>query len=50
MLGGRQEEEYHDYFNRSTLATRQPGSVFKPFVYLTAINSGYSPLTQLINQ
>ena len=38
------------FINRSTLATRQPGSVFKPFVYLTAINSGYSPLTQLINQ
>jgi len=50
MIGGRQEENYHDYFNRSILATRQPGSVFKPFVYLTAINSGYSPLTQLINQ
>ena len=50
MVGGRQEDSYHDYFNRSTLSTRQPGSVFKPFVYLTAINSGYAPLTQLMNQ
>tara|TARA_Y100001970_G_scaffold6515_1_gene7447 strand:- start:2307 stop:4871 length:2565 start_codon:yes stop_codon:yes gene_type:complete len=50
MLGGRQEEEYYDYFNRAILATRQPGSTFKPFVYLSAINSGYSPSTKLINQ
>ena len=50
MIGGRQEEEYHDYFNRAVLSTRQPGSTFKPFVYLSAINSGYSPLTSLINQ
>ena len=47
MIGGRQENEYYDYFNRSTLATRQPGSIFKPFVYLTAIDEGYSPLTKL---
>ncbi len=50
MIGGRQEDEYYDYFNRSILATRQPGSTFKPFVYLSAINSGYSPSTKLINQ
>ncbi len=50
MVGGRQEDEYHDYFNRAILATRQPGSTFKPFVYLSAINSGYSPSTKLINQ
>jgi len=50
MIGGRQEDEYHDYFNRSVLATRQPGSTFKPFVYLSALNSGYSPSTKLINQ
>lgn len=30
-------------FNRVTQAYRQPGSVFKPIVYLTALNSGYSP-------
>jgi len=50
MVGGRQEDEYHDYFNRAVLSARQPGSTFKPFVYLSAINSGYSPSTKLINQ
>ena len=30
-------------FNRVTKAKRQPGSAFKPFVYLTAIERGYTP-------
>lgn len=38
MVGGRG----HDQFNRATQAVRQPGSAFKPFVYTTAINRGYS--------
>ena len=50
MIGGRQEDEYHDYFNRATLSSRQPGSTFKPFVYLSALNLGYSPSTTLMNQ
>ena len=41
MVGGR------DYgasqFNRATGALRQPGSSFKPFVYMTALMNGYSP-------
>jgi len=33
-------------FNRATMATRQPGSSFKPIVYATAIDSGlYTPAT-----
>ena len=28
MIGGRQEKEYRDHFNRATQAKRQPGSVF----------------------
>ena len=30
-------------FNRVTQAKRQPGSAFKPFVYLTALKHGFSP-------
>ncbi len=30
-------------FNRATDAKRQPGSAFKPFVYLTALRDGYKP-------
>ncbi|MGI8786892.1 MAG: transglycosylase domain-containing protein, partial [Pyrinomonadaceae bacterium] len=39
MVGGRDFLETQ--FNRATDAQRQPGSVFKPFVYATAINSAY---------
>ena len=50
MIGGRTEKEYLDHFNRSTQAKRQPGSVFKPFIYLSAIENGATPCTQLLNQ
>jgi penicillin-binding protein 1B len=39
MIGGR--DFLQNQFNRATDAMRQPGSVFKPFVYATAINSAY---------
>lgn len=32
-------------YNRATQALRQPGSSFKPFVYLAALEAGYSPTT-----
>ena len=41
MVGGKNYEE--SKFNRATQAYRQPGSSFKPFVYLTAIEKGLSP-------
>lgn len=41
MVGGRG----NDSFNRATQATRQPGSSFKPFVYLAAIQQGMTPGT-----
>ena len=50
MIGGRNESEYIDHFNRATQAKRQPGSVFKPFIYLTALEQGHTACTQLMNQ
>ena len=38
LIGGRDFE--HSKFNRATQAMRQPGSVFKPFVFQAAISSG----------
>jgi penicillin-binding protein 1A len=36
-------------FNRATQAMRQPGSAFKPFVYLTAMESGFTPSTLVLD-
>ena len=36
-------------FNRATQAKRQPGSAFKPFVYISAIKEGYSPSTLILD-
>ena len=36
-------------FNRSTQAKRQPGSAFKPFVYLAALNEGFNPSTLILD-
>ena len=36
-------------FNRATQAKRQPGSAFKPFVYITALKEGYSPSTLVLD-
>ena len=45
MVGGRDFRDSE--FNRATQAIRQPGSVFKPFVYATAIASGI-PASEVI--
>ncbi|MBK6748705.1 MAG: PBP1A family penicillin-binding protein [Acidobacteria bacterium] len=44
MVGGR--DYLANQFNRATDAKRQPGSVFKPFVYAAAINSAYDSGTR----
>jgi penicillin-binding protein 1B len=46
MVGGR--DYLTNQFNRATSAMRQPGSVFKPFVYATAINSAYDPSSRVL--
>jgi penicillin-binding protein 1A len=41
LIGGRSYRS--SPFDRAVKALRQPGSAFKPFVYLTALESGYTP-------
>ncbi len=36
-------------FNRATQAARQPGSSFKPFVYASALDSGFTPATIIVD-
>ncbi|WP_129791126.1 transglycosylase domain-containing protein [Sphingosinicella sp. CPCC 101087] len=43
MVGGK--DYRRSSFNRATQARRQPGSAFKPFVYLAAFRAGYRPTT-----
>ncbi|MDF2635158.1 MAG: penicillin-binding protein family [Pelosinus sp.] len=43
MVGGRG----NDQFNRAVLAERQPGSAFKPFVYLAALEGGMTPSSMI---
>ncbi len=45
MVGGRNYRA--SQFNRATQALRQPGSAFKPFVYLAALESGLTPDTKI---
>ena len=47
MVGGR--DFWESRFNRAAQAKRQSGSAFKPFVFATAIEAGYSPASVISN-
>lgn len=47
MAGGYAYER--SQFNRVTQANRQPGSAFKPFVYLAGLDQGYTPATRILD-
>jgi penicillin-binding protein 1A len=48
MVGGR---DYNgSQFNRATQAQRQPGSAFKPFVYLAGLEAGLQPSDQFVDE
>ena len=46
MVGGRDYSK--SQLNRAADALRQPGSVFKPFVYATALNTAYDPIPRVL--
>ncbi len=48
MVGGRDYQE--SKFNRTTQARRQPGSAFKPFIYATAMENGYTPSNIFVDE
>jgi penicillin-binding protein 1A len=48
MVGGRDFKQSE--FNRAVMAVRQPGSSFKPFLYLAAIDSGITPSELFIDE
>jgi len=47
LVGGRDYGE--SQFNRATHGFRQPGSSFKPYVYLTALLNGYTPNSMVVD-
>ena len=48
MVGGKSYKR--SQYNRALNASRQPGSAFKPFVYLAAVFRGYEPDTPVLDQ
>ncbi len=50
MVGGSNLSHFRYGLNHVTQIKRQPGSAFKPFVYTVAIDNGYPPSFELLNQ
>lgn len=50
MVGGRNFRTFKYGLNHVTQIRRQPGSAFKPFVYTVAIDNGYPPCYEILNQ
>ena len=50
MVGGRNFRTFKYGLNHLTQIHRQPGSAFKPFVYTVAMDNGYPPCYQMLNQ
>jgi penicillin-binding protein 1A len=50
MVGGSDFNRFKYGLNHVTQIRRQPGSAFKPFVYTVAIDNGYPPCFELLNQ
>ena len=50
MVGGRKFRGVAGQFNRAIQANRQTGSAFKPFVYATALDLGYSYADTIIDE
>ncbi len=48
MVGGK--DYVSSIYNRATQATRQPGSSFKLFVYLSALEAGYKPDDTVVDE
>jgi penicillin-binding protein 1A len=48
LIGGR--EWNHSNFNRAVQARRQPGSAFKPFVYVAAMDNGFRPTDIVVDE
>lgn len=49
MVGGR-KTKVSGAFNRATMAWRQPGSAFKPFVYAAAMDLGFTPYATVVDE
>lgn len=50
MVGGSNFRAFKYGLNHVTQIRRQPGSAFKPFVYTVAIDNGFPPCFELLNQ